>query len=439
MKTTKIFFMAALALTMAACSNDDNDLQTLAQQPAEQSQGIPFTATISVGESGTTRALTEDGNKLVATWAVGEKVALIHNGVNDEMEVASVSGGMATISGTITGSPSTGDAVTIIYPSTAANGTTGNVKASLLKTQEGTLADVAAKYDVRKGTGTLKVDGTATLSDNVSLTNQFAIWKLTIPTSKNLCIFAGSEPIVGATLASEGAVFYVAVPAFSDQTVNIYSSNADNDCYHYTRSGVSITAGKYYQSTLTTEQMPKLGTSSASIYRLTGAGTIPNNCTAVLSGVSIDGASIVCDGNAGIILLGNNSITPGIQDAAIRVSSGKTLTINGTGRLTAYGRTSSAAIGSSNDDHCGNICIYGGTIYAQGDGKAGGIGSGWGGSCGNITITSGVIKVTAVKGAEATYSIGKAYDKWGDYTCGTVTIGGDNTGQISTSPYVYQP
>ncbi len=436
MKTIKYFCLSALALTLAACSNDDNEVT---QQPAEQVQGIPFTATISIGQSGSNRALAEDGTKLVATWAVGEKVALIHNGVNDEMEVASVSGGVATISGTITGSPSTGDAVTIIYPSTAANGATGNVKASLLKQQEGTLEAVSAKYDVRKGTGTLKVDGVATLSDNVSLTNQFAIWKLTIPTSKNLCIFAGSEPIVGATLASEGADFYVAVPAFSDQTVNIYSSDASNNCYHYTRSGVSLKAGKYYQSTLTTEQMPKLGTSPASIYRMTGAGTIPNNCTAVLSGVSIGDASIVCDGNAGIILLGNNSITPGIQDAAIRVSSGKTLTINGTGRLTAYGRTSSAAIGSSNDDHCGNICIYGGTIYAQGDGKAGGIGSGWGGSCGNITITSGVIKVTAVKGGDATYSIGKAYDRWDDYTCGTVTIGGVVTGQISTSPYVYEP
>ena len=31
MKTTKFFFMAALALMTAACSNDDNDLT---QQPA---------------------------------------------------------------------------------------------------------------------------------------------------------------------------------------------------------------------------------------------------------------------------------------------------------------------------------------------------------------------------------------------------------------------
>ena len=127
MKTTKLFFMAALSLLMTACSSNDEEL---IQQPAPQAEGIPFTATISIGESAATRALSEDGTTLVATWAEGEKVALIHNGVNDEMEVESVNGGVATIKGTITGSPSGGDAVTIIYPASAADGTTGNVKAT---------------------------------------------------------------------------------------------------------------------------------------------------------------------------------------------------------------------------------------------------------------------------------------------------------------------
>ena len=40
MKTLKLFSMAALALVMAACSNDDNEIQ----QPAQQGP-ITFTAT----------------------------------------------------------------------------------------------------------------------------------------------------------------------------------------------------------------------------------------------------------------------------------------------------------------------------------------------------------------------------------------------------------
>ena len=183
MKTTKLFFMAALALTFAACSNDDNIIQNPVQQPAK-AEGIPFTATISMGESASTRALSDNGTKIEATWATGEKVALIYNGVKDEMTVSAVNAGMATITGTITGSPSGGDAVTIIYPSDAADGTTGNVKSDWLSSQVGTLkgtsgTSIEEKYDVRKGSGALNASGTS-FDGTVSLTNQNAIFKLTL-------------------------------------------------------------------------------------------------------------------------------------------------------------------------------------------------------------------------------------------------------------------
>ena len=228
---------AAVALTLAACSKDDDGLtpQPAEQQPTEQKtgRGIPFTATISIGEGGTTRALelADGGTTLTATWAEGEKVALIHNGVSDEMTVESVSGGKATIEGDITGATDGAD-VTIIYPATAAKGTTGEVKASLLKTQEGTLAAVSEKYDVRKGTGTLKVGATATLTDDVEMENQFAVWKLTLPANaRNLCILADNEAIAGATLATQGTEFTVAVPAVSSKkTITVVANDDDNNC-----------------------------------------------------------------------------------------------------------------------------------------------------------------------------------------------------------------
>ena len=71
MKTTKLFFMAALALMTAACSNDDNDLTP--QQP-QKAEGIPFSATISIDNGATTRALAESGTTISATWADGEQV-----------------------------------------------------------------------------------------------------------------------------------------------------------------------------------------------------------------------------------------------------------------------------------------------------------------------------------------------------------------------------
>ena len=245
--------MAALALTFAACSNDDNDLQSPAQQPAK-AEGIPFSASISIDNGAATRALMENGTTLEASWAVGEKVALIHNGVSDEMEVKSVSGGVATIKGTITGSPSDGDDVTIIYPSTAADGTTGNVKSDLLYAQDGTLATVASTYEARKSSGAkLKVvSGTASLNGNVSLTNQFAIWKLTLGSAaKNLRVLADNATIAAATLATAGTNFTIAVPDVSSKTVTIVASDESKNCYYYSKASVTLVAGKYYQSTPT--------------------------------------------------------------------------------------------------------------------------------------------------------------------------------------------
>ena len=139
MKTTKFFLMAALALTFAACSNDDNDIQTSAQQP-QKAEGIPFTATISIGESASTRALTENGTTIEATWADDEEVALIYDAggtsTKTEASVKKQTDGTATISATLASGATDGSDVTIIYPATAADGTTGNVKADVLAAQD---------------------------------------------------------------------------------------------------------------------------------------------------------------------------------------------------------------------------------------------------------------------------------------------------------------
>ena len=257
MKTTKLFFMAALALMTAACSNDDNDLT---QQP-QKAEGIPFTATISMGESASTRALTENGTKIEATWAVDDKVALIHNGVKDEMTVSAVNAGVATITGTITGSPSGGDAVTIIYPSDAADGTTGNVKSDWLSTQDGTLkgtsgTSIEEKYDVRKGSGALNASGTS-LDGTVSLTNQNAIFKLTLKdidgtndVSATSVVISDQTGVVTTVTPASGYenAMYVALPTTAT-TLKFLVTDSDSKKYFNMASSLSLGAN-YYQSTV---------------------------------------------------------------------------------------------------------------------------------------------------------------------------------------------
>ena len=110
------------------------------------------------------------------------------------------------------------------------------------------------------------------------------------------------------------------------------------------------------------------------------------------------------------------------------------ITING-GTVTATGSHYSAGIGSGDSGSCGNITINGGTITATGREKSAGIGSGYRGSCGNITIANTVTKVTATKGTNAPNSIGAGQNG----ACGDVIIGDENKGNISESPFTYEP
>ena len=203
--------------------------------------------------------------------------------------------------------------------------------------------------------------------------------------------------------------------------------------------------------------------------------SIADGATVTLDGVSInaegtwssgDYAGITCEGDATIILNGTNTVKgfhgwfPGIY-----VPVGNTVTIKGSGSLTASSKAAGAGIGGGYDIQCGNIeiqggiitatggeyaagigsgsnvscgtiTISGGTVTATGGESAAGIGSGYFASCGDITITSGVTSVTATKGSYAPNSIGA-----GDCgTCGKVTIGGvEYPDGVAESPFVYHP
>ena len=432
--------MAALALMTAACSNDDNDLT---QQPAK-AEGIPFTATISLDQSATTRALTENGTTIEATWATGEKVALIYTvsatTYVKEAEVTPQGDGTATISTTLEGSPADDTDVTIVYPASAVDGTTKDVKTNLLASQNGLLTgtgSIAEKYELRKTTtpAKLKIDGTtASLKGTVSLTNQFAIWKLTLANNaKNLCIMADDITIAGATLGTEGKEFYVAVPAVSSKTVTIVANDESDNCYYYSKAGVSLVAGNYYQSTLTSSMTALDEDNSKPLYKITGTvdgQTIGDGKTVVLSGVTISSGSIICSGNANIILMGSNSVTAAANTAAIEIGgSGTTLTITGSGSLTVKGGNYAAAIGTGYANNAsvagGNIEINGGTITATGGQSSAAIGTGYAyqngsNECGAITINGGT--VTAY-GGYAGIGTGGA-NQSSSNECGAITING---------------
>lgn len=182
---------------------------------------------------------------------------------------------------------------------------------------------------------------------------------------------------------------------------------------------------------------------------ITGTGgtnthiTIKDGITVVLHDLNITNirdnnywAGITCEGDATIILEGTNAVKGGAcQYPGIYVPEGKTLTILGSGSLSASSNGAAPGIGALYAYNCGNIVIAGGTITATGGNRSAGIGGHEYGSCGNITITDGVTSVTAKRGENCPNAIGTGHRSH----CGTVTIGGIETGDIALATYTYKP
>ena len=261
MKTTKLFFMAALALMTAACSNDDNDLTTPQPQKAE---GITITAQLAPKTNGaTTRAVSEGSGMIVSEWAENEHIAVLYT--KDATQYAAdatitdVDGlGTATIEFTVEAGTPDNTPCTLVYPYTAAKDDHTGVKdaATLLAAQDGTLS---ANLDVRVGEGTIQTT-TPGLTVTTQPAAQFAIFKFTTKSKTGeygslqntdvtkLTVTTGGQNYV-ITPASATSTLYAALPAVSGQTVSFTATDGSN-LYAASKASVSFDAAKYYQSTV---------------------------------------------------------------------------------------------------------------------------------------------------------------------------------------------
>ena len=263
MTKTKIFiFLFASVIMLTGCTSDE----FMQQQPQTPSgEGIPFTATIS-GKAAT-RAITENTTDkvLVTSWAVNEQVALIHNDVVDVMKVSAIDATTkaATITGTITGSPKDGDDVQVVYPASAVDLTTKEVKADLLAEQDGT---IASNLDLRMSEGAkLKVGpASATINGTVGLANQLAIVKFSLKEDADGTPALAAEKfeiadksdntIITVTPSTATSDLYVAMDPATTQTFRFTAKKGDA-AYYYSKYGATLAAGSYYQSPMTLTDM----------------------------------------------------------------------------------------------------------------------------------------------------------------------------------------
>ena len=286
MKTTKLFFMAALALMTAACSNDDNDLTT--QQP-QKAKGITITAQLAPKTGGAdTRAVSDGDNKIVAEWAENEHLAVLYEVsstkyVADATITAVDGSGTATITFTVEAGTPDNTTCTLVYPAKLTDGTTTVYKddlsgvkdaATLLAAQDGTLN---ANLDVRVGAGTIQTT-TPGLTVTTQPAAQFAIFKFTLQdlstAAKSATEFKVSDGsgnvMTTVTPGSASGELYVALPVMAAGT---YWFNATIDSKPYiakATTAAATVAGKYYQTTV---KMATIGDVILSNGKFAKAGT----------------------------------------------------------------------------------------------------------------------------------------------------------------------
>ena len=292
----------------------------------------------------------------------------------------------------------------------------------------------------KEGGGVIRmqpVSGTGTALDPVVL------WAIVLPQD---ALVAGAE---GSAYTDD---FYVgarpAIPAITmdqylneDRTMTVSTLGWDGNLANVTNSSTEAFA---------------TARDGMTIYGTLGVNkkvSIAAGAEVTLSGVTINGtdnysyswAGLNCLGDATIILADGttNTVKGFYQDyPGIHVSSGFTLTINGTGALTASSNGWGCGIGGGykgdNTINCGNIIISGGTVTATGGGLAAGIGSGGNGcSCGTITISGGTVTAT---GGNYAAGIGSGYK---ESSCVAITIsggtvtatGGQNAAGIGSGSY----
>jgi hypothetical protein len=246
-QTLAVLFVAAVVT--AACSSDDDEMSGQTSKPKVYTMTVHATK----GGDASTRALSLDGKTLNATWTEGDKV-----------EVWS-SDGTTVKYGTLT-AQSSGSSTTLTGEMDFPAGLSSDLQLQLkylsndYSKQTGTLDYIANHCDY--ATARVKVtgiNGKEITTTAAEFQNQQSIIKFTLKLTngstinpKAFTINDGNFNLVltdipDATYTANGdGVLYVAFPATgSSATVNLIATTDSRD-YHYTKTGVTFSNGKYY-------------------------------------------------------------------------------------------------------------------------------------------------------------------------------------------------
>ena len=261
MKLTIPAMAALLVAALAACSGDDDQLVAFEVSPLEKEYTLSVETAKGIGVvvgdlQSQTRALTQSGSTLTASWATTDRVYVQNGGTWATGSLQpQTAGATATLKGSLTGvTIAANDVLILQFPKSGTPDYSG---------QKGTLEDIAANYDYATATATVRAVSANGMvaADAATFTNQQAIVRFTLLDAAD-----GTTPVNATSLTvSDGTNtytvnpaaatndLYVAIPGFSGQTVTLKATAASGK-YKFVKPAVSFTNGQYYEVTVKMEE-----------------------------------------------------------------------------------------------------------------------------------------------------------------------------------------
>ena len=214
-------------------------------------QGVKtYTLTVEAGkgERPDTKALSFDGNKLKATWAVGEEVTVYKGDALLGTLSAQAEGKSTTLSGTVSGDLAVDDVLTLKFSSPD------------YASQDGTLDFIASHCDYAvANVFVTNVGGESITTTDASFVNQQAICQFTLKQGENditaaitaLTITSGTDMYAISRTAGPGPI-YVAMKGVSDAVIDFCATDGTN-FYGKVVTDKTLASGKFYACSLSME------------------------------------------------------------------------------------------------------------------------------------------------------------------------------------------
>jgi len=233
----RVFYWLTLCVLLFSCVKEEPD-----PKPNFGRTNYTLSITASKGDRPDTKALSFDGLKLKATWAVGEKVNVFKGNVALGTLEAKEAGETTTLSGTVTKAPKVGDELRLEFLSPDYD------------KQEGTLDYIATHCDYATANVTVSSMDESTITTTKA---SFRTWQAVVAfrlvdaENPSQSLSASSldvtlaDQVIKVTPETPASEIFVAVPAIPDQAVSLQASVGDK-LYSLYKHGIELDAAVYY-------------------------------------------------------------------------------------------------------------------------------------------------------------------------------------------------